>query len=93
MEIAWLQPNIDIIVLRSIEGGPLPGKSLVVLDPILMLAIDQFPIEDAYTQERALLPKVLQTIEARDVWIGDSPSPVGDAARRSSLRERNLCKE
>jgi hypothetical protein len=58
-------------VLRHVEGGPLPGKSLVVLDPVLMLAIDQFPCEDAYTQERALLSEVLPTVEARDVWVGD----------------------
>jgi hypothetical protein len=44
---------------------------LVVLDPILMLAIDEFPCEDAYTNERALFDEVLKTVEARDVWIGD----------------------
>jgi hypothetical protein len=58
-------------VLRDIAGGPLPGKSLVVLDPILMLAIDEFPCEDAYTSERALFDEVLATVEARDVWVGD----------------------
>lgn len=58
-------------VLRSVEGGPLPGKSLVVLDPELMLAIDQFPCEDAYTQERALFSQVLETVETNDVWVGD----------------------
>jgi hypothetical protein len=58
-------------VLRSVEGGPLPGKSLVVLDPRLMLAIDVFPCEDAYTQERALLQEVLTTVQASDLWIGD----------------------
>jgi hypothetical protein len=58
-------------VLRDVAGGPLPGKSLVVLDPILMLAIDEFPCEDAYTSERALFDEVLATVEARDVWVGD----------------------
>jgi Transposase DDE domain len=58
-------------VLRDVYGGPLPGKSLVVLDPILMLAIDQFPCEDAYTQERALFSQVLETVEKNDVWVGD----------------------
>ena len=57
--------------LRTVEGGPLPGKSLVVLDPSLMLAIDVFPCEDAYTQERALLPEVLATVKPNDLWIGD----------------------
>lgn len=55
-------------VLQS-AAGALPGKSLVVLDPVLMLAIDQFPCEDAYTQERALLDEVIKTVEARDVWV------------------------
>ncbi len=58
-------------VLRNIECGPLPGKSLVVIDPVLMLAIDQFPIEDAYTQERAVFNEVLPTTVAGDVWVGD----------------------
>lgn len=58
-------------VLRDVAGGPLPGKSLVVLDPVLMLAIDEFPCEDAYTSERALFDEVLATIQARDVWVGD----------------------
>lgn len=58
-------------VLREVEGGPLPGKSLVVLDPELMLAIDEFPCEDAYTQERALFSQVLGTVERNDIWVGD----------------------
>lgn len=58
-------------VLREVEGGPLPGKSLVVLDPMLMLAIDQFPCEDAYTQESALFTQVLKTVDGNDAWVGD----------------------
>ena len=58
-------------VLREVEGGPLPGKTLVVLDPELMLAIDEFPCEDAYTQERALFSQVLETVESNDIWVGD----------------------
>ena len=57
--------------LRTVAAGPLPGKSLVVLDPALMLAIDVFPCEDGHTQERALLDQVLATIEANDVWMAD----------------------
>jgi hypothetical protein len=57
--------------LRTVAAGPLPGKSLVVLDPTLMLAIDVFPCEDGHTQERALLDQVLATVEANDVWIED----------------------
>jgi hypothetical protein len=42
----------------SIEGvacggaAALPGKSLVVLDPDLGLAVDIFPCEDGHAQER-----------------------------------------
>ncbi|NEO49756.1 MAG: hypothetical protein F6K55_38925 [Moorea sp. SIO4A3] len=38
------------------------------MDPTLELVVDVFPCEDAYTQERALLPEVLQTVEALDEW-------------------------
>ena len=58
-------------VLLNTGAGALPGKSLVVLDPVLGLAIDIFPCEDGYTQERALLLEVLRTVEAGDLWIGD----------------------
>ena len=47
--------------LRDSSSAPLPGKSLVVLDPSLMLAIDVFPCEDGHAQERSLLPQVLAT--------------------------------
>lgn len=57
--------------LRTISAGPLPGKSLVVLDPALMLAIDVFPCEDGHTQERALLDEVLPTVQPGDLWVED----------------------
>ena len=57
--------------LRGISSGPLPGKSLVVLDPSLRMPIDVFPCEDGHTQERALLNDVLETVEANDLWIAD----------------------
>jgi len=56
---------------RSSSAGPLPGKSLVVYDPMLRLPIDVFPCEDGHTQERLLLKAVYPTIEAGDVWIAD----------------------
>ncbi len=58
-------------VLLDTRAGALPGKSLVVLDPDLGLATDIFPCEDGYAQERSLLPEVLETVEAGDLWIGD----------------------
>ena len=57
--------------LRDCNSAPLPGKSLVVLDPSLMLATDVFPYEDGHAQERSLLPQVLATVESDDVWIAD----------------------
>lgn len=56
---------------RTLNSAPLPGQTLAVLDPELSLAIDVFPCEDAYTQERRLLPDVLETVEADDVWVAD----------------------
>jgi hypothetical protein len=58
-------------VLRHTKAGPLPGKSLVVYDPSLEMAIDVFPCEDGYTQERALLKDVLPTVQQGDLWIMD----------------------
>ena len=60
-----------LAVLRHNRSGALPGKSLVVLDPVLGLAIDIFPCEDGHAQERSLLSEVLETVEAGDLWIGD----------------------
>ena len=58
-------------MLLNTGAGALPWKSLVVLDPALGLAIDIFPCEDGHAQERSLLPEVLETVEASDLWIGD----------------------
>ena len=57
--------------LREIQGGALPGKSLVVLDPAWMLATHVFPCEDGHAQERSLVEEVLWTVEPGDVWISD----------------------
>lgn len=58
-------------VLRTIGAGALPGKSLVVLDPDLKLAINVFPCEDGHAQERSLFDQVLATVEPGELWIGD----------------------
>lgn len=57
--------------LRTQNAAPLPGHSLVMLDPERMLAIDMFPCEDGHAQERSLLSEVLPTIEQGDVVIAD----------------------
>jgi IS4 transposase len=58
-------------VLRSVAAAPLPGKSLVVLDPELRLAVDIFPCEDGHAQERRLLGAVLATVQSGQLWIAD----------------------
>jgi Transposase DDE domain len=58
-------------VTRGHRAGPLPGQSLAVLDPALMLITDVIPCEDAHTQERALIEQVLPLVQERDVWIED----------------------
>jgi IS4 transposase len=57
--------------LRSIGAGALPGHALVVLDPRLMLVVDLIPCEDGHAQERSLLDLVLETVDAKDLWIED----------------------
>lgn len=57
--------------LRGQSGAALPGQALAVLDPALKLVVDLFPCEDAYTQERALVPQVLDIVEPGDLWIAD----------------------
>src|SRR5947208_11658582 len=57
--------------LRQTTRAALPGKSLVVLDPALGLAIDVIPCEDGHAQERSLLGPVLETVAEKDVWVAD----------------------
>lgn len=57
--------------LRTVGGGPLPGKSLVIYEPELEMATDVFPCEDGHAQERSLLSAVLPTVIARDLLIMD----------------------
>lgn len=58
-------------VLLQSKAGPLPGHSLVVLDPALMLATNMIPCEDGHAQERSLSPEILALVAAKDVWIAD----------------------
>lgn len=57
--------------LRDVAAGPLPGQTLVVLDPALGLAIDVIPCEDGHAQERSLLEPILETVARNDVWVAD----------------------
>jgi hypothetical protein len=58
-------------VLKGSIAGPLPGHSLVVLDPALMLATHMIPCEDGHAQERSLTPEILALVEAGDCWVAD----------------------
>jgi hypothetical protein len=58
-------------VLRGSIAGPLPGHSLVVLDPALMLATHMIPCEDGHAQERSLSSEILDLVEAHDIWVAD----------------------
>ena len=57
--------------LKRSKAGPLPGHSLVVLDPELMLATDMIPCEDGHAQERSLSSEILGLVKELDVWIAD----------------------
>ena len=58
-------------VLREVQAGALPGKSLVVYEPTAGLVSDVFPCEDGHAQERSMLGQVLETVHAHDLWIQD----------------------
>ena len=57
--------------LREGQGGPLPGKSLVVYERAHGLVSDVFPCEDGHAQERSLFGAVLTTVQADDLWMQD----------------------
>jgi hypothetical protein len=58
-------------VLRGCHAGPLPGHSLVVLDPALMLATHMIPCEDGHAQERSLSSEIVELVDINDVWVAD----------------------
>jgi hypothetical protein len=57
--------------LRTIWEGPLPGTTLVVMDPSTGLTTDIVQTPDGHAQERSLLDDVLAWVEPLDVWIAD----------------------
>lgn len=56
---------------RGSTAAPLPGQSLGVFDLQSEVITTLFPEPDAYTQERALLGRVLETVQAGELWIAD----------------------
>ena len=57
--------------LRTTRAGALPGHSLVVLDPELMLVTDVIPCEDGHAQERSLSAELLALVRPGELWIAD----------------------
>jgi IS4 transposase len=57
--------------LRGTRAAALPGQALVLYDPRYDLITETFPCEDAYSQERALLDKVLLLASVNDCVIAD----------------------
>src|SRR3954447_12305646 len=56
---------------RTTRAAVLPGQALVVLDLATMVVIDAVSCEGAYTQERALIDRILPGVEPGDLWIED----------------------
>ena len=56
---------------RGQTAAPLPGKALLVFDPALEVITEMVPSTDAYTQERALLPAVLERVQPGELWLAD----------------------
>ena len=57
--------------LRRTWAAPLPGQTLVVLEPQQMLATEVVLCEDGHAQERSLLGQVLPLVDKDDLWIAD----------------------
>jgi hypothetical protein len=60
-----------LVELRRYRAAALPGHALVFYDPPWDMATAVIPCEDAYTQERALLPEVVAMVAARDCLVAD----------------------
>jgi hypothetical protein len=58
-------------ILRDVVAGPLPGQTLVVLEPETGLASGVVCGEDGHAQERALLDQIWPFVKEGDVWIAD----------------------
>jgi hypothetical protein len=57
--------------LRDVAAGPLPGQTLVVLEPALGLVTDVVCGEDGHAQERSLMAPILERVVADDLWVAD----------------------
>jgi Transposase DDE domain len=60
-----------LLELRRYRAAALPGHALVFYDPQWDVVTEVMPCEDAYAQERALLPEVVPLVAARDCIVAD----------------------
>ncbi len=58
-------------VHRMINGAPLPGQALVVLDPQRQLIEDLYPDECGHKQERLILHQLIDDLQPGLVWYAD----------------------
>jgi Transposase DDE domain len=57
--------------LRRYRAAALPGHALVFYDPQWDMVTDVLPCEDAYAQERTLLPEVVPMVATQDCIVAD----------------------
>jgi hypothetical protein len=57
--------------LRRYRAAALPGHALVFYDPQWEVATEAIPREDAYAQERTLLPEVVPMVATQDCIMAD----------------------
>jgi IS4 transposase len=57
--------------LRGTREGPLPGQSLALLDAQRGLIVDLVVCEDGHSQERSMLPELLERARAGVVMVAD----------------------
>jgi hypothetical protein len=57
--------------LRRYRAAALPGHALVFYDPQWDVTTEVIPCEDAYAQERALLPEVVPMVAKQDCIVAD----------------------
>src|SRR5262245_62412452 len=67
--LAGTQHRVE--ALRRYRAAALPGHALVFYDPQWEVATEVIPCEDAYAQERALLPEVVPMAAAEDCIVAD----------------------
>lgn len=60
-----------VLALRRYRAAALPGHALVFYDPQWAVATNVIPCEDAYAQERTLLPEVVPMVTKGDCIVAD----------------------